>query len=113
MELGEEEEALAEWQPATSGTVLAFSFASTPEQDVQGEVIQQVAARSPKLLIVTDALGFEERHGSLPEFEQRMAQRKAAWQRVIGTQHAWINLTQATVKQPLQAIDALRAAGII
>ncbi len=109
MELGEETEYLAAWTPASHGTVLAFSFASTPEQDVQGEVIQQVAARASNLLVVTDALSFESRHGTLPEFPQRVAQREAAWRRVIGDTLPWLNLTPQVVKHPLSAMDALRA----
>jgi hypothetical protein len=95
MELGEEESYLASWAPADAGTVVAFSFASTPEQDVQGEVIIAIAQRASQLLVITDAFGFEDRHHALPEFPQRFAQRHAAWQRVIGENFPWQNLTKA------------------
>ena len=106
--LGEETEALENWQPSGNGTVLAFSFASTPEQEVQGAVIQQVQSQTSKLWVVTDALSFEARHGSLPEFQQRMCQREAAWRRVIGPTLPWLNLTSEVVKNPLAAIAGVR-----
>ncbi len=107
MELGEETEYLTTWQPAPHGTVLTFSFASTPEQDVQGEVVQAVAARASELLVVTDALSFEARHGTLPEYAQRLTQRTAAWQRLLGQTRPWLNLTTTTLQNPLQAMDGL------
>jgi hypothetical protein len=109
--LGDETEYLDAWTPASHGTVLAFSFASTPEQEVQGEVIQLVNAKAAKTLIVTDALSFESRHGALPEFTQRIAQREAGWHRIIGDKIPWLNLTSSVVKNPLAAIASLRRAG--
>jgi hypothetical protein len=106
--LGDEDAGLSAWQPASHGTVVAFSFASTPEQDVQGEVIREAVAKAAKLMVITDALSFEARHGALPEFPQRMAQRTAAWKRLIGDALPWVNLTAEVVKNPLAAMDTLR-----
>jgi hypothetical protein len=108
--LGDEAEYLAAWSPASHGTVLTFSFASTPEQEVQGEVIQLVAGKAAKVLLVTDALSFESRHNGLPEFPQRLAQREAGWHRIIGDKLPWLNLTSQVVKNPLAAMAALRSA---
>jgi hypothetical protein len=111
VELGEEEEYMAQWQPSETGTVLAFSFANTPEQDVQGELVKSIteSPNGSKLLVVTDALSFEQRHHALPEYHERLRQRQAAWQRVLGEDVAWINLSLATKSDLLTDAANLRS----
>lgn len=110
IELGEEEEYLAAWKPSDAGTVLAFSFANTPEQDVQGELVRNIAEQTgTHLLIITDALSFEQRHHTLPEYETRLTQRTAAWQRVLGENVPWVNITLANRGNLLAEAASLRA----
>lgn len=106
--LGEESEALEKWNPASHGTLLLFSFATTPESEVHGDLIRSVASRSKKLIVITDALSFEQRHQGLPEFDQRLTQRLTAWEQVIGPDITWLNLNSDLVKNPLSAMERLR-----
>ena len=109
VELGEEAEGLRTEASPESSTVLAFSFATTPEQDVHGELIREMASRTRSLLVITDALSFAERHQALPEYQQRFHQRQEAWHRVIGDAIPHLTITPEMLKQPLETLDPLRA----
>ena len=109
VEMGEEEEGLKAETSPESSTVLAFSFATTPEQDVHGELIRDMAARSRSLLVITDALSFAARHHALPEYQQRFHQRQEAWHRVIGDAVPWLTITPEVLKNPLETLDPIRA----
>ena len=109
IELGQEEEGLKAEASPESSTVLAFSFATTPEQDVHGELIREMASRTRSLLVITDALSFAARHHSLPEYQQRFHQRQEAWHRVIGDSIPWLTITPEMLKNPLETLDPIRA----
>ena len=91
--LGAEDD-LARWLPGVAfatgtpaGQVVAlFALTATPERETHGAFVQALAAHLPKpatLRVMVDESGFRARFGAAGAapagFEQRLAQRRAAW----------------------------------
>jgi hypothetical protein len=108
MEIGVEA-AFLEAHPLTGRDVVAVvSFSATPETEVHGALLQQLAKTSHRLLVIADALAFEDRHGAMPEFARRFEQRKAAWQRMLPENQPLLVLTKAGKEAPDRAAREFR-----
>jgi hypothetical protein len=66
--------------PPGARAVLLVDLAATPEAEVQGRLLQALAAADP--LVVADHAGFVRRFGR----GERLAQREAAWRALVGAQ---------------------------
>lgn len=66
--------------PAGARAVLLVDLAATPEAEVQGRLLQTLAAADP--VVVADHAGFVRRFGA----GERLAQREAAWRALVGRQ---------------------------
>jgi hypothetical protein len=64
--------------PAGARAVLLVDLAATPEPEVQGRLLQALAAADP--IVVADRSGFVRRFGQ----GERLAQREAAWRALLG-----------------------------
>ncbi len=106
LELGEEEDFLEISLLSGGPVVVLFSFSSTPEHDVQGELLQELEEKHGRLLTILDATSFEQRLGQLPEFTQRFAQRRAAWERILDGRD-YLVLDESLRRSPQAALSAL------
>lgn len=66
--------------PPGARAVLLVDLAATPEAEVQGRLLQALAAADP--VVVADHGGFVRRFGT----GERLAQREAAWRALVGRQ---------------------------
>ncbi|RVT52298.1 DUF2868 domain-containing protein [Rubrivivax albus] len=66
--------------PPGARAVLLVDLAATPEAEVQGRLLQALAAADP--VVVADHSGFVRRFGH----GERLAQREAAWRALVGAQ---------------------------
>ena len=82
--------------PADARAVLLVDLAATPEPEVQGRLLQALAAADP--IVVADHSGFVRRFGS----GERLAERETAWRALLG------NIPFASVA--LDAPDSAAAA---
>ncbi len=76
---GDEDDAVL---PLEDGAlVLLFDLAATPEPEHHGRIVSRARAAggTSALLVLVDEAGFARRFGGTPE---RIAQRRAAWQRL-------------------------------
>jgi hypothetical protein len=88
--------------------VALFDLGATPEAEVQGRLLQALAAGGGgRVLAVVDEAAFRRRFANLPE---RLAERRAAWQRLCSAQG--VALLCADLESPDVAADgaALQAA---
>ena len=79
---GEEEEAVFE---KADYQVLVLNYSATPEDESQGRLVR--AFRDQLVgagLVLLEATPFRERFGGLGEFERRMAERREAWDGILG-----------------------------
>ncbi|HWB05450.1 MAG TPA: DUF2868 domain-containing protein [Verrucomicrobiales bacterium] len=86
--------------------VLLFPLATTPESEVHGALIQEMAANAPerhRRLIALDASGFEARFRTLPEYPERLAARRAAWEKIAGGAFPVLLLDDAARRDPAAA----------
>ena len=96
--------------------VLLLPMAVTPEDEVHGELHRVLekyltsAAHPPCALTVLDATSFEARLAGMPEAPRRMAERRAAWEKILGS--AWpLAVLDATARRdPAAAAAAVAAA---
>lgn len=91
VEYGAEDECLEALTDLPSHFVLLLPFAVTPEHEVHGELAHGLARKLAtsrsgpvRALVVLEASGFEARLQGMPERPRRMAERRAAWDKVIG-----------------------------
>jgi hypothetical protein len=102
---GEEAAYFQAHAPEGADWVLALNFAATPETELHGELLADLRGRAHQCLIILDALSFAQRHEGSPEFSQRLAQRRAAWQRVVGQDTALLVLTKEVRQNPHAALQ--------
>jgi hypothetical protein len=82
-----------DWKPPPRGlpprVAALMSFSSTPEFEVHGFVIRELSERVPGssddagVAVVLDSAAFRKQFGSLPEFDRRLRERRAAWDRLV------------------------------
>jgi len=80
-----------DWKPSPLPPRVAalMSFSSTPENEVHGFIVRELGERVPAdsddsgVAVVLDSTAFRKQFGSLPEFERRLRERRAAWDRLI------------------------------
>ena len=113
---GEEDaypDALAE--PPTH-LVLLLPMAVTPEDEVHGELHRVLekyltsATHPACALTVLDATGFEARLAGMPEAPRRMAERFAAWEKILGDAWPIAVLDASARRNPAAAAAAVAAA---
>jgi hypothetical protein len=86
--------------------VLVFPLATTPESDVHGALIREAAAKAPerrRRLIALDASGFESRFRTLPEYPERLAARRTAWEKIAAGAFPVLLLDDAARREPAAA----------
>ena len=70
----------------TDGRVLLFNLSQTPESEVHGELVEKLKQRTQRggfCLVVADGSAWRERAGQAPAFEQRLAEHRRTWDRVV------------------------------
>ena len=70
----------------TDGRVLLFNLSQTPESEVHGELVEKLkqrAARGGFCLVLADGSVWRERAGQAPAFEERLAEHRRTWDRVV------------------------------
>ena len=96
--------------------VLLLPMAVTPEDEVHGELHRLLekyltsAPRPPCALTVLDATSFEARLAGMPEAPRRMAERRAAWEKILGSAWPLAVLDAAARRNPAAAAAAVAAA---
>jgi hypothetical protein len=83
--------------------VLVFPLSTTPESEIHGVLIREVAAAAPerrRRVIALDASGFESRFRTLPEYPQRLAARLAAWEKIAAGAFPVLLLDDAARRDP-------------
>jgi len=82
---GEEDEWLGQWQPEDGRAVLVFFMATTPEEEVQAQLVRQLLLRleekhfEPEITLLLDAMALEQRWPA-----SKFASRQALWLDTIG-----------------------------
>lgn len=107
------EETAASLTPAPQYLALIFPLSSTPESEVHGTLISAFAAAGPergRRLMVLDASSFEARFRTLPEYPQRLAARRAAWEKVAAGAFRILLLDDAARRDPAAAARAVLTA---
>lgn len=113
---GQEEEALAALTEPPTHLVLWVPMAVTPEDEVHGvlqrglEKLLATAVLPPFALTLLDASAFEARLAGLPEAGRRLTERRAAWEKVLGTAWPLLVWDAATRRNPASAATAVAAA---
>ena len=65
--------------------VLVLNFSATPEEESQGRLVRRFWDQLRGVgLVLLEAAPFRERFGELGEFERRLAERRAAWDGILG-----------------------------
>jgi hypothetical protein len=88
--------------PPGARAVLLVDLAATPEAEVQGRLVQSLAAADP--IVVADRAGFVRRFGT----SARLAEREAAWRALMGDR-PFVSVA-LDAPDPAVAAQALRAA---
>ena len=73
-------------QPLADTVAVLFALSATPERETHAALLHALAAALPKrctLRVLVDASGLRQRLGSVPEAAERLAQRRAAWARLL------------------------------
>jgi len=113
---GEEDECLSLLTEAPTHLVLLLPMAVTPEDEVHGvlhrglEKLLAAAPVPPYALTVLDAATFEGRLAGLPEAGRRMAERRAAWEKIMGPAWPLLILDSAARRDPGTAAAGVPAS---
>ncbi|MES2708180.1 MAG: hypothetical protein V4726_16420 [Verrucomicrobiota bacterium] len=113
---GDEDECLEALVELPGHLVLLMPFAVTPEHEVHGVLAQGLLAKATaqaepvRALVVLDATVFEARLQGMPERERRMAERRSAWEKVLGGGFPLLILDEAARRSPGEAAAAAAAA---
>jgi Protein of unknown function (DUF2868) len=96
-------------EPGAALRVALFELGATPEADSQGRFVQAMRQAAPgvPLLMVVDEAGFARRFGALAD---RMAERRAAWQRLADDLGCAVLCVDLDRNEPAQAAARLDAA---
>ena len=73
-------------QALADTVAVLFALSATPERETHAALLHALAAALPKrctLRVLVDASGLRQRLGSVPEAAERLAQRRAAWARLL------------------------------
>lgn len=96
--------------PAPERLAVVIPLAVTPESEIHGALLHEAAAavreRSRRLLVL-DAETFESRFRTLPEYPQRLAARRAAWERAAAGAFPILLLDEAARRDPAAAIRTI------
>ena len=92
--------------PAPGHLAIILPLAVTPESEIHGALLQEAAAAVPdrhRRLLVLDAASFEARFHTLPEYPQRLATRRAAWEKAAAGAFPVLLLDDAARRDPAAA----------
>jgi hypothetical protein len=82
---GEEDEWLSQWQPEDGRAVLVFFMATTPEEEVQAQLVRQLLLRleenhfEPEITLLLDGESLAQRWSA-----SKWASRQALWEATVG-----------------------------
>lgn len=113
---GGEDDCLESLTEPPTHLVLLLPMAVTPEDEVHGVLhrgLQQWlagAVQPPFALTVLDAASFEARTAGLPEAPRRLAERRAAWEKILGPAWPLLVLDGPARRNPGAAAAAVAAA---
>ncbi len=113
---GGEDDCLESLTETPTHLVLLLPMAVTPEDEVHGALhrgLQEWLSRAvqpPFALIVLDAASFEARTAGLPEAARRLAERRAAWEKILGPAWPLLILDGPARRNPAAAAAAVAAA---
>lgn len=113
---GDEDEFLENFGGLPTHLVVMMPFSATPEHEVQGQFIKDLSAlaqrsgRPVRGLVALETTAFEARLKDLPEFPRRVAERLAAWRKVLGDAFPILLLDEAARRRPDEAAAAVSAA---
>jgi hypothetical protein len=96
--------------PAPERLAIIIPLAVTPEAEIHGALLHEAAAAIPdrtRRLLVLDAESFESRFRALPEYPQRLASRRAAWQKAAAGTFPVLLLDEAARRDPAAAIRTI------
>jgi hypothetical protein len=116
VEYGEEDECLEALTDLPTHLVLMLPMSVTPEHEVHGLLahgLQQKVMAHPeplRALTVLDATAFESRLQGMPERPRRMAERRAAWEKVLGSAFPVLILDEAARRSPGEAAASVAQA---
>jgi hypothetical protein len=92
--------------PAPGHLAIILPLSVTPESEIHGALLHEAAAAVPdrsRRLLVLDAESFESRFRTLPEYPQRLATRRAAWEKAAAGAFAVLLLDDAARRDPAAA----------
>ena len=113
---GEEDEFVETFTEIPSHLVVMFPFSATPEAEIHGHLVKSLterlaAAPHPvRALVVLESSAFDSRMKDLPEFDRRTAERRGAWDRILGGALPVLHLNDAARRQPDRAAAESLAA---
>ncbi len=87
---GDEDDFVQTWVPSTRLLALAFSLATTPEEEVHGLLIKSLLLKlrgafpNGRIVAVLDASALDAKWKGVAELETRLQEKAASWKRVIG-----------------------------
>lgn len=90
--------------------VVVFPLSTTPESEVHSQLIAALGASGPpssRRLLVLDASNFESRFRTLPEFSERLAARRAVWEKAAAGVFPVLILDDAARRDPAAAARSL------
>lgn len=96
--------------PAPGHLAIILPLAVTPESEIHGALLHEAAAAVPdrgRRLLVLDAESFESRFRTLPEYPQRLATRRAAWEKAAAGAYTVLLLDEAARRDPAAAVRTI------
>lgn len=99
--------------PASHGwRILLFNLSQTPESEVHGELVEKLkrsTERGGHMVVLADASAWRERAGQSPAFEQRLAEHRRTWDRVVrdaGLRAVHLDLDQVPSDDLVSEVEA-------
>lgn len=111
---GSEDGLLEQRSETPSHLVLLWPFAVTPEAEIHGHLVNALATRlaesRSRALVVLETSGFDARMSRLPEYPRRLAERRHAWDRILGGRLPILLLNAAAESDPAAAAASVTSA---
>ena len=96
----------------TDGRILLFNLSQTPESEVHGELVEKLKRRAQRggfALVLADGSAWRERAGRAPAFEERLAEHRRTWDRVVrdaGLRMVHLELDDAPTDDLVERLEA-------
>jgi len=88
--------------PPGTAVIALFALTATPERETHGAWLQRLRQAAPSARVWIDESGFRERFPGAAG-EQRLAQRRAAWQRLVTDEGLKAEFVRLAIAQPTTA----------